>query len=139
MEGLGKAFKDLRMSGILPKIWTRHLENTSLDHQTAQTLLVYNTNELIFGVYTKKKFGELKVNICTFEQAIILHNPNVAVSKLSHMPCFVQTPFSEWVWTVTHHEKWNVFLLLTVLCDIASSFIIMQCMLLCSVILWRNV
>jgi len=40
MEGLRKTLKDLRMSVIRPKIWTRHLQNTSLDHHTAQTVLV---------------------------------------------------------------------------------------------------
>ena len=37
------------------------------------------------------------------------------------MLCFVQTAFVECVCTVTHHEKWNEFLLLTVLYDIACS------------------
>jgi hypothetical protein len=64
----------------------------------------------------------------------ILLNAVVAVSKLSHMPCFVQTAFAECVCTVTHHTKSNVFLHLTVLCDIACSCVTMQCVLLCSVI-----
>ncbi len=69
----------------------------------------------------------------------ILLNAVIAASKLSHMPCFVQTAFSELEWTVTHHDKSNVFLLLTVLCDIACSCVIMPCMLLCSVIPQINV
>jgi len=40
--------------------------------------------------------------------ASILLNAVVAVSNLSHMPCFVQTAFVEWVCTVTYHDKWNV-------------------------------
>jgi hypothetical protein len=117
MEGLRKTLKDLRMSGILPKIWTRHLQNTSLDHHTAQTVLVYNMN--ILGVYTKNKIW---CSCSTYMHITsILLNAAVAVCKLSHMPCFVQTAFFEWVCTVTHYDKWNVFLFLTVLCYIACS------------------
>ena len=81
----------------------------------------------------KLKYIYARLNI-----ASILLNAVVAVFKLSHMLCFVQTAFSVWVCTVTHHDKWNVFLLLTVLFVIACFCVIMQNMLLCCVILWRN-
>ena len=77
MEGLRKTLKDLRMSGVLPKIWTRHLQNTSLVHYTAQTLLVYNMN--IFGVYRKKKILVKLMYVC-LNIASILLNAVVAVS-----------------------------------------------------------
>ena len=86
----------------------------------------------------RTQFGEVEVHICTLNIASILPNAVVAVFKLSHILCFVQTAFSVWVCTETHHDKWNVFLLLTVLFDISCFCVIMQCMLLCSVILWRN-
>jgi len=81
----------------------------------------------------KLKYIYARLNI-----ASILLNAAVAVFKLSHIRCFVQTAFSVWVCTVTHHDKWNVFLLLTVLFVIACFCVIMQNMLLCCVILWRN-
>jgi hypothetical protein len=72
-----------------------------------------------FRVYTKNKI------LCSWSTymhiASILLNAAVAVSKLSHMPCCVQTAFVEWVCTVIHHDKWNVFLLLNVLFDTACS------------------
>ena len=117
MEVLRKTLKDFRMSGALPKIWTRHLQNTSIDHHTVQTLFVYIMN--MFGVYTVFKI--LWSWSKYMHIASILLNAVVAVSNLSHMPCFVQTAFVEWVCTVTYHDKWNVFLLQTVLCDITCS------------------
>ena len=51
----GKPWRILgfRALGILLKFWTRHLQNTSLEHHTTKTLFVYNMN--IYGVWTKNK------------------------------------------------------------------------------------
>jgi ABC-type Fe3+-siderophore transport system permease subunit len=55
----------------------------------------------------KLKYIYARLNI-----ASIVLNAVVALSRLSHMLCFVQTAFAEWVWTVTHHDKWDIFPLL---------------------------
>jgi hypothetical protein len=94
--------------------------------------------EYILCFYREQNLVKLKYKHARLNIASILLNAAVAVFKLSQISCFVQTAFSVWVCTVIHHEKWNVFLLLTVLFDITCFCVIMQGMLLYSVILWRN-
>ena len=76
---------------------------------------------IYLGFIQRTKFGAAAVHMCTFVHSKHPTYAVLTVSKLSHMLCFVQTDFAEWVCTVTHHDKWNVFLFLTVLCDIACS------------------
>jgi len=47
------------------------------------------------GFLQRTEFGEVEVHICALNIASILLNAVVAVFKLSHMLCFVQTAFSE--------------------------------------------
>ena len=105
-------------------------------------IILHNTvgikYEYVWGFYKEKNLMKLQYICARLNITSILLNAVVAVSKLNNMPCFVQTAFAEWVCTVTHHTKSNVFLLLTVLCDIACSCVTMQCMLFCSVIPQRN-
>jgi len=94
MEGLRKTLKDLRMTGILPKISNRHFQNTSLDNHTAKNYVGVKY-KYIWGFYKEQNLVKLKYIYVHLNVTSILLNAVVAVSRLSHMPCFVQPALTE--------------------------------------------
>jgi hypothetical protein len=51
-------------------------------------------HEYIWGFFKKQNLMKLQYMYAHLNKASILLNAVVAVSKLSHMPCFVQTAFA---------------------------------------------